>query len=213
MVRLTGLISMGLVLFLALAIGGMRWIGRQRAPGEFPLPSPDGCWESICFLGELGLERVPAVLNAHPDVVSGSAALVPDLQPGGYQMVEFVYAPRLSYPTPVLLYWANHSYNLLRDWRRESNPPLMRLGSVLVALGAPERVSLLADQIVLHYPARHLEVMVLPARRGMNWAHLSPVSPVIALFVLDASLASNSETVYYPPSEAWHGFGEYRFEE
>jgi hypothetical protein len=211
MFRLVSLVAAAAVMMLAVAAGAMRWIGQQR-PTEIPLPDSDGCWLSVCFFGAMTLEDLPAALNADPQIIDGSAALIPDLQPGGNYLLELQFA-RGSRPWPVLLYWLPHTYNLVRDWRSPDNPALWQVGDIVMAYGEPFMVSFLSDQIMLHYPGRNLQVVFNPAERDYGWARVTPEDAVISLTVLRGDIASGDTTqIYYPPASEWLGFGLYRFE-
>jgi hypothetical protein len=212
MLRLVSLVIVALVVILALAVGAIRWIGQQR-PAEIPLPESDGCWLSICFFGAMTLEDLPATLNVDPRIVDGSAALVPDLQPGGNYLLELQFARGGSTPWPVLLYWMPHTYTLVRDWRNPDNPPLWRVGDVIQAYGEPNMVSFLVDQVMFHYPAHHLQVVFDPAERDWGWARIVPEDAVISVMVIRGDIASGDATqVFYPPASKWFGFGLYRFD-
>lgn len=201
------------VLFVALLVGaaGARWIGQQRQGAAFPLPGADGCWDGLCF-SSMPPEDVLAALRASPRVVPESVAIVERVQPSGYDsLIAFTLAAPFHRTTPVLLYWATHSYHLTRDWRLQSNPALLWVGDVLAGLGPPDRVGWLGNQISLYYANRRLEVLVAPSEIDLVRVRILPGDAVIGLFVVPADSPRAADTIYYPPSAPWQGFGEVRF--
>lgn len=211
MLRLVNLLTAALAAMLLIAVVAARWIGHQRPP-DVPLPESDGCWLSLCFFKTMTVEDLPAALNADPLIVDGSAELISDLQPGGNYMIEFQLTRR-GRPRPALLYWLPHTYNLVRDWRDEDNPALWRVGDVVRAYGAPHIITFLANEVMLHYPDRHLQVVFDPAKREWGRAWITPDDSVINITVISADIASENATqVFYPPASEWVGFGVYYFE-
>ncbi len=202
--RWSAALALGVWIALAALLAGARWLGQQAAAPGFPLPQADGCWQGVCFL-DLAPDLIPATLNAHPGVVPGSARRVVNPAAPGEQRVRFlvrqggrVYAVELVHDAA--------SYYLAPE------APWLRLGDVVTAWGAPERITLLADQIGLHYPAQSLVVFVL--HRGAGTAtRLAPSDAVVGLAVLRREPAGAEGRVYYPPSSGWRGFGVYHFED
>jgi hypothetical protein len=211
-VKLFGWVLVALFAVLTAGAVGARWLGQQGQNGPgFPLPDENGCWNGFCF-ASLPPEDVLARLRDSRRVAPASVTVVEGLQPGGYDpLIAFTWTDRPERPLPVLLYWATHSYHLTRDWRQDANPALMSAGDVLAALGPPDRVSLLVDQVGLHYVNRRLEMLVVPSRSDLDQAELSPGDAVIGLFVISGDSPPAAETVYYPPSSSWQGFGLIRF--
>ncbi|NLF75709.1 MAG: hypothetical protein GX573_08425 [Chloroflexi bacterium] len=210
--KLFGWLLVALCVVLIAGAAGARWIGQraQTAPA-FPLPGEDRCWDGLCF-SAMPPEEVLAALRVSPRVAPGSAAILEGLQPAGYNpAVAFRWAPGTNRSLPVLLYWATNGYHLMRDWRQDSNPPLLRAGDVLAALGPPDRVSLQADQVSLHYASRRLEVVIVPSSIVLDRARLLPGDGVIRLFVISTDSPPATERVYYPPSSPWQGFGLIQF--
>lgn len=197
-------LALGVWIALAVLVAGSRWLGQRAASPGFPLPQADGCWQGVCFF-ELAPDAIPATLNAHPGVVPGSARRVLNPAAPGEQRVRFLVR-RGGRVYSVELVHDAASYYLAPE------APWLRLGDVVTALGAPERVTLLADQIGLHYPAQSLVVFVL--HRGAGPApRLAPSDAVVGLAVLRREPVEGESRVYYPPSSAWRGFGVYHFED
>lgn len=210
--RLASSLLAGVFALMTLGVMGGRWLGQVASPAPFPVPDAAGCWQDLCF-ARMSPDAVAAELNAQAGIVPGSARFVDDVLPTGSRLpVEFVYAPDGRNPRRVLLYWAEHSYDLTRDWRHPGNPSLLALGEIVQALGAPAQVSLLTDYLLLHYPAQRLRVVVLPAAQGSGWVRVTPADRVTSLFVTDLDVSSAPATVYCPPSVPWQGFGIFRFE-
>lgn len=207
------LLSGALALFVALALGvaGLRWLGLQRQGTPFPLPDEAGCWQSICPLGEMNAAYVASTLRRHPAILPASVRTHRELQTRDGSLVAFTYAPRAIRVIPALLYWTPDTYSLTRDWRDVSNPALLPLGHVVAALGMPEQVIFLSDQVVLTYPTRGLRVSARRALAPVEWAVLSPDDPVIGLSVSRMGLEQNTiGAIIYQPHAPWHGFGVYR---
>ncbi len=211
-VKLFGWLLAALFAVLIAGAAGARWLGQQGHNGAgFPFPDESGCWNGLCF-ASLSPDDVLAGLRESRRVAPASVTVVEGLQPGGYDpLIAFTWTNSAERPLPVLLYWATHSYHLTRDWRQDANPALMSAGDVLAALGPPDRVSLLADQVSLQYAGRRLEVLVVPSRSDLDQAELLPGDAVIGLFVISGDSPPAAETIYYPPSTPWQGFGLIRF--
>lgn len=207
------LLSGALALFVALVlvVAGMRWLGLQRQGTPFPLPDDAGCWQTICFLGAEDIADVASTLRGHPAVRPASVRVHPDPQTRDDALVEFVYAPRAIRVVPALLYWTPYTYSLTRDWRDVSNPALLSVGHVVAAVGVPEQVIFLPDQVVLTYPARGLHVSIRRAPTPVEWVILSPDDPVIGLSVTRMALEQSTiGAITYQPHAPWRGFGVYR---
>lgn len=209
--RVIGLLA-ALYITLALAAAGARWIGQQRTLRHFPIPAADTCWEGVCFLDPGLPDTIPDKLNAHPDVIAGSARSAPDMNSGENEMYEFVYGAHWAKPLPVLLFWDGISYSLLRDWRSGRNPPLLDLGSVIALMGQPDRVILMQDHVLLHYRNTDLRFMVTPTAHGPDWAQLAPENSVYGIQVV-AKDENDLPTIYYAPTSQWAGFGLVYFAE
>jgi hypothetical protein len=200
-----------IVAVLVLAISAARWIGQQRDTCVFPVPLADGDWQGIRFF-EMDEQELVAMLNSRLDVADSSAHLVMNAQShDSYSVLEFDYAPEGTAPKPVLLYWANHSYSMMRDMRTDSRMALLRLGDVIVMLGPPARMSVFSREVMLHYPERNLQVLVALTEGRAGWARLTPANPVVGLSVLNRHTAYDREMTIYEPSVAWQGFGIYHF--
>jgi hypothetical protein len=204
----TGL-SLALWIILAAATASLRWFGQQRLDTTFPMPSDDGCWQQICFF-YARVEELPQILNAHPDILPGSAHFADDRAPGTSFPLQFTYAPGGFAPQAVWLYWTPQSYELMRAQQNPTRPPLARLGDVIRVLGPPERLSL-ETSILLDYPARGVKVIVQPEDLFRNRLRLTPDDAVTSVFVVDARVSGGGGVIYYPPTMAWHGFGLYDF--
>ena len=201
-------VSLALWVILAAAAASVLWLGLQRPDTSFPMPSDDGCWQQICFF-YARVEELPAILNAHPDIVPGSAHFVNERGPGYSFPLQFTYAPGRPAPQILGLYWSPQSYELHAQ-RNPTNPPLTRLGDVIHALGPPERLSFEIN-LVLSYPARGITVLVQPDDLYLNRLRLTPDDIVTSVFVVDERVSGGGGVIYYPPTVAWHGFGLYEF--
>ncbi len=190
-----------------LAAGVGRQIGLHRPAPGFPLPGRDGCWHAICFFTLPDADAALAVLRDAPGLAASSTLVVRGY-PGGYSIIQTGYTPPGGDSMPVLVYWSYHSYHITADWHARDRR-LMRLGDVIVALGAPQAVYYLPDKVVLAYPERGLRVFVTPARAGHGWADLRPADAVITLDITNPQVAVRPIQVGGAAGQAWRGFGRY----
>lgn len=174
------------------AVASVRWVGQQQPDQPFPLPDARGCWDGLCFF-DIAFSEIPAALSMHPRI--SQAGRLWDQATG----LEFVYRGR----TLVKLYWNPASYSLTSDHK------LMRLGDVVGTLGAPARIMVLEDHVVVEYPARRLYLLVVPTDRNINHVLLSPRDQVDSLTVFQADADQETITFYYPFTQDWKGFGAY----
>jgi len=173
------------------AVAGMRWAGQQPDP-PFPLPDARGCWDGLCFF-DMAFSEIPAALQTHQRI--SQAERLWDQASG----LEFVYRGRM----PIMLNWNPASYSLTSERK------LMRLGDVVGVLGPPARIMVLADHVVVEYPARNLYLLVVPAVMDVNRVQLAPRDRVDSLTAFEADADQETITFYYPFTQDWKGFGAY----
>lgn len=210
--RLLTYAALVLLVGVAVAATGLRWLGMQRSPAGLPLPDEHGCWQSACFLDGRSLNGVVSALRAQPGVPVASVRALDELQGGDFQSVAFDYAPRPIGAVPVLLFWSPYTYNFVLDWRVGASRPLLHFGDVIVALGRPRRLVFTVNSVVLTYPDRGLRVTVERSRASAPWAFLSPADPVVSISVTRQE-PNTMGAIYYQPNFPWRGFGAYQLEE
>jgi hypothetical protein len=204
-----------LLVILALLSGAARGLGSQREPNPAPFPLPDsaGCWEGLCFFA-IPQEELEAALIAHPALTVTRSTAAPDTDPAFLRQ-----SFQLVYDTPgrrtaqlrlgATFYWVT----LSGGW--EGTHALDRLGTVIEALGAPDRVALYNQHsdpaVALEYLDRQLTVWVQPSGGGPRWAHLRPTDRVVALRLANPDTPYPGPVTYAPSTGDWAGFGRYEF--
>lgn len=193
----------------AAGIAGVRAVAQDRAglPGVFPLPAPDGCWQGVCFYTWPD-DAIISALDDHPLVVQSAMAA----RPGGYHhlLLDTSRDPAQSATTGVMLSWNREGYTLVWDWMVPDNPPLMTLGDLLRATGAPDRVRVEPRGVLLWYADRRLLAVVQDAALWTAGTRLSPDDSVNSLHVPAPAYAPPQEFSDPAHSHPWRGYAAYR---
>lgn len=205
--RLIGL-SGGIIFILsAVLLGCARQIAQHNPEDVFPLPDAQGCWLDVCFFDVAFNEITPAIAQ-HPAVMADTVRLSNTVAFSDNRLnMRFMVAPDR---TGTALHLLPEEYAIYRV----PPGPLMRLGTLLAALGPPESANLLSPYYVtLNYPARGLLVTVSAALRGPNGqARLRPDDPIIALYVYNPLGLLPQTRLYDPRYRPWTGLGTYGVE-
>lgn len=203
-----GVAGIVLAALLSGLIGAARWIGHEFGPEPFPLPDADGYWQGVdLFASARG--GIVETLNAHPDVIPGSAQFIEIDQPVSEGVtLQFRYAPGSR---SVRVYLQQREVTLSSNWRPDA--PLLWLGDMLAAYGPPERVSIEIGIVTLYYP--HLTFSVKPARTGPDWVQLAASDPVGSFKMIDPDVSPDSRPLSGAALQgstvlAWRGLGLYR---